>query len=100
MPERPIQKLYFLHHSIQGTCHRGWLCFCRRGSGHLAEGPRLWYVPEPSTCWSVNQRLLSDYLDLYLIHSPPSGTELRLETYKALLDAKKAGKLRDVGVSN
>ena len=48
----------------------------------------------------MNQRLLSDYLDLYLIHSPPSGTELRLETYKALLDAKKAGKLRDVGVSN
>ncbi|GJE90342.1 aldo/keto reductase [Phanerochaete sordida] len=41
-----------------------------------------------------------DYLDLYLIHSPPKGTQLRLETYKALVDAKKAGKLRDIGVSN
>jgi diketogulonate reductase-like aldo/keto reductase len=43
---------------------------------------------------------VSDYLDLYLIHSPPSGTDLRIETYKALVDAKKAGKLRDIGVSN
>ncbi|THG98282.1 hypothetical protein EW026_g3883 [Hermanssonia centrifuga] len=41
-----------------------------------------------------------DYLDLYLIHSPPTGTQVRLETYRALLDAKKQGKIRSVGVSN
>ncbi|KAH9923801.1 Aldo/keto reductase [Amylocystis lapponica] len=41
-----------------------------------------------------------DYLDLFLIHSPLSGKELRLATWRALLDAKKAGKLRDIGVSN
>ncbi|KAG9316197.1 Aldo/keto reductase [Chiua virens] len=41
-----------------------------------------------------------DYIDLFLIHDPFSGTELRLDTYRALLDAQKAGKIRTVGVSN
>ncbi|THH19792.1 hypothetical protein EW146_g1460 [Bondarzewia mesenterica] len=41
-----------------------------------------------------------DYIDLYLIHSPLPGREKRLETWRALLDAKKAGKLRSIGVSN
>ncbi|KAI0339406.1 Aldo/keto reductase [Trametopsis cervina] len=41
-----------------------------------------------------------DYLDLYLIHSPPRGKEKRLNMWRALVDAKKAGKLRDIGVSN
>jgi len=41
-----------------------------------------------------------DYIDLFLIHDPFSGTKLRLETYKALLEAKRAGKIRSVGVSN
>lgn len=40
------------------------------------------------------------YIDLFLIHNPHSGTKLRLETYKALLECKAAGKIRDVGVSN
>ena len=42
----------------------------------------------------------ADYIDLYLIHSAPSGTQLRLDTWRALLDAKKSGKVRSVGVSN
>ncbi|KIY74251.1 Aldo/keto reductase [Cylindrobasidium torrendii FP15055 ss-10] len=41
-----------------------------------------------------------DYLDLYLIHSPLSGRDLRLATYKALVEAKAAGKLKSIGVSN
>jgi len=41
-----------------------------------------------------------DYIDLFLIHDPMSGTERRLETYKALQDCRKAGKIRTVGVSN
>ena len=41
-----------------------------------------------------------DYIDLYLIHSPLSGKQRRLETWRALLDLQKAGKLRTVGVSN
>ncbi|KAI0082045.1 Aldo/keto reductase [Panus rudis PR-1116 ss-1] len=46
------------------------------------------------------QRFGFDYIDLFLIHDPLSGTEKRLATYKALLEAKKAGKIRTVGVSN
>lgn len=45
-------------------------------------------------------RFQFDYIDLFLIHDPYSGTERRLATYKALQEAKQAGKIRDVGVSN
>ncbi|KAI0365615.1 Aldo/keto reductase [Pilatotrama ljubarskyi] len=41
-----------------------------------------------------------DYIDLYLIHDANSGQKLRLETYKALLEAKTQGYIRSVGVSN
>jgi len=41
-----------------------------------------------------------DYIDLFLIHDPFSGAERRIATYKALQEAKQAGKIRDVGVSN
>ncbi|KAK9376702.1 NADP-dependent oxidoreductase domain-containing protein [Lipomyces chichibuensis] len=34
-----------------------------------------------------------DYIDLYLIHSPLSSRKLRLETWKAMQDAVKAGKI-------
>ncbi|KAH7921348.1 Aldo/keto reductase [Leucogyrophana mollusca] len=40
------------------------------------------------------------YYDLYLTHSPLGGKDLRLAAYKALLDAKAAGLIRSVGVSN
>ncbi|KAH9946612.1 Aldo/keto reductase [Amylocystis lapponica] len=56
-----------------------------------------------STLRAVDESLTRfgfDYLDLFLIHAPLSGKEPRLATWRALLDAKKAGKLRDVGVSN
>ncbi|CCL98370.1 uncharacterized protein FIBRA_00365 [Fibroporia radiculosa] len=46
------------------------------------------------------QRLAFDYIDLYLIHSPLSGRERRLETWRALLTARDEGKVRTVGVSN
>ena len=48
-------------------------------------------VPDPSA---------PDYLDLFLIHDPYSGTEKRIATYRALLDLRDEGKLRDIGVSN
>ena len=41
-----------------------------------------------------------DYIDLFLIHNPHSGTERRLATYKALQECKTAGKIHTVGVSN
>jgi len=45
-------------------------------------------------------RMKFDYIDLFLIHDPLSGTDRRLDTYKALIEAKAAGKIRSVGVSN
>jgi diketogulonate reductase-like aldo/keto reductase len=44
------------------------------------------------------KKLGTEYVDLYLIHSP-SGGKL-LETYDAMLDLKKKGLIRSVGVSN
>ncbi|KAK9364641.1 NADP-dependent oxidoreductase domain-containing protein [Lipomyces kononenkoae] len=41
-----------------------------------------------------------DYIDLYLIHSPLSSRDLRLETWRAMQDAVKAGKIKSIGVSN
>ncbi|KAF4621156.1 hypothetical protein D9613_000466 [Agrocybe pediades] len=46
------------------------------------------------------ERMKFDYIDLFLIHDPLSGKEKRLETYKALLEKQKEGKIRSVGVSN
>ncbi|EEB99541.1 hypothetical protein MPER_00766, partial [Moniliophthora perniciosa FA553] len=46
------------------------------------------------------QKFGFDYIDLFLIHDPLSGSEKRIATYKALLEAKAVGKIRSVGVSN
>jgi diketogulonate reductase-like aldo/keto reductase len=52
---------------------------------------------------SIDQSLKSlglDYVDLFLIHDPLSGSTKRLETYKALLEKQHAGLIRSIGVSN
>ncbi|KAI0319506.1 Aldo/keto reductase [Amylostereum chailletii] len=46
------------------------------------------------------EKLNVGHIDLYLIHSAHGGKDVRLNIYKALLAAKVAGKVRDVGVSN
>ncbi|KAG0704728.1 NADP-dependent oxidoreductase domain-containing protein [Suillus ampliporus] len=56
-----------------------------------------------STLKGVDESLAKfgfEYIDLFLIHDPYSGTEQRLATYRALQDARRAGKIRTVGVSN
>ncbi|KDQ53613.1 hypothetical protein JAAARDRAFT_49769 [Jaapia argillacea MUCL 33604] len=45
-------------------------------------------------------RIGLEYIDLYLIHDPSSGSSGRLATYQALLDLQKQGRIRSVGVSN
>ncbi|EPQ57634.1 Aldo/keto reductase [Gloeophyllum trabeum ATCC 11539] len=45
-------------------------------------------------------RMGLDYVDLFLIHDASSGKKRRLDTYRALLDARNLGKIKSVGVSN
>ncbi|CAH1796288.1 unnamed protein product [Owenia fusiformis] len=52
--------------------------------------------------WSVEEslrRLQTDYIDLYQIHAWDEGTPIK-ETFSALNDLVKSGKIRYVGVSN
>lgn len=50
-------------------------------------------------CENSLRRLRTDYIDLYYIHWPTSEVPLD-ETYKALEELKKEGKVRFIGVSN
>jgi len=45
-------------------------------------------------------RLKLDYLDLFLIHWPAPKHDRYAETWKALVEAQKQGKVRSIGVSN
>ena len=40
------------------------------------------------------------HIDLYLLHSALGGPEARRESWRAVCDAKKEGKLKSIGVSN
>ncbi len=50
-------------------------------------------------CEASLERLGFSYVDLYLIHSPHGGSR-RVEQWQALLELKRTGKARSVGVSN
>ena len=41
-----------------------------------------------------------EYIDLYLIHSPYGGATARKGTWRALVEAQRAGLIRSIGVSN
>jgi len=63
---------------------------------------KLWPGDPEHTAAQCNAslaRLGLRYVDLYLIHSPQGGRE-RLAQWRALLELKRAGKARAVGVSN
>ncbi|KAF8934832.1 hypothetical protein CPC16_002026 [Podila verticillata] len=46
------------------------------------------------------EKLGLEYVDLYLIHSPQPGPELRAESWKALETLVEQGKVKNIGVSN
>lgn len=70
----------------------------------LFPGYKPWGAPEKSYPQTIEtlknqlKRLQLDHVDLYLIHAPLS--ELRLEQWRALVELKKAGLARHIGVSN
>lgn len=41
-----------------------------------------------------------EYFDLYLLHAPSGGAALRKDLWRAMVDAKKAGLVKSIGVSN
>ncbi|KAG0173515.1 hypothetical protein DFQ28_008213 [Apophysomyces sp. BC1034] len=66
---------------------------------------KLWnssqgYEETIAACEKSLKLLGTDYVDLYLIHSPSPGKELRLASWKALEKLKREGKIKSIGVSN
>ena len=55
------------------------------------------------TLRAINKSLKAcglEYIDLYLLHSAIGGPEKRRECWRAVCEAKKAGKVKSIGVSN
>jgi diketogulonate reductase-like aldo/keto reductase len=64
---------------------------------------KLWnsdqgYAPAIKACNESLAKLKLDYIDLYLIHWPEPGK--RLDSWRALVELRKQGKCRSIGVSN
>ena len=59
---------------------------------------------DPSSTRNIIRRLLSElgtpYLDLVCLHSPLPGSELRIATYRTLIQLQEEGLIRSVGVCN
>lgn len=72
---------------------------------------KLWYEElgyenAKQACSDSLKRLDTDYIDIYFIHWPkaspddPNWKQTIIDTYRALLELKKEGKIKAIGVSN
>ena len=66
----------------------------------LASGTVNSYAKGISAIDNILQEIGTSYLDLVLIHSPKMGRDKAVAVWKALVDARKSGKVRAIGVSN
>ncbi|KAJ5760447.1 oxidoreductase [Penicillium odoratum] len=58
------------------------------------------YKPTARAIDNSLQEAATNYFDLILLHAPYGGKEARLGSWRALVEAQKAGKVRSIGVSN
>ena len=70
---------------------------------HVFVVTKLWnsdqgYASAIKACEASRARLKLDYIDLYLIHWPEPGR--RLDSWRALVELRRQGKCRSIGVSN
>ena len=66
----------------------------------LASGTVNSYAKGLAAVDNILQEIGTTYLDLVLIHSPKMGKDKAVAVWKSLIDAKKSGKVRAIGVSN
>mmetsp|Transcript_88615 Transcript_88615/g.264317 ORF Transcript_88615/g.264317 Transcript_88615/m.264317 type:complete len:306 (-) Transcript_88615:104-1021(-) len=72
----------------------------------LDPGAAMWgqtvktYETTIAACKDSVAKLGVSCVDLYLIHTPLSGREARIDQYKALVECQRAGLCRSIGVSN
>jgi 2,5-diketo-D-gluconate reductase A len=88
-----------------GTAVRSWLNKTGTDRSQVFVTSKLWdadhgYESTRNALQTSLDKFGLDYLDLYLIHSPAKCDQKRLESWKALTEAKEEGKIRSIGVSN
>ncbi|KAI0684745.1 NADP-dependent oxidoreductase domain-containing protein [Cerioporus squamosus] len=93
-----VQSHRFRSHVLQPTTTELKLAKPSAKAGFLSESPY-----QSTALAAVDDSLKNfgfDYLNLMLIHCAKSSKQLRLDTWRALIEAKRQGKLQSIGVSN